>query len=175
MTRSTFFGAIAAFRLLRSCGSLGSRTTSAPNAFSLADFSALRDNATTVRPIDWPSNTDATPTPPDAPVTSSTERSGGGAGGSSHWVSACQAVRKTKGAPAISSADHPGGMGTRLSSGTSTCSASVPQTSAPTLQVKIPMESPTRTLFTLGWTSRTTPDASRPRMWGSEGLAGYCA
>ena len=64
MTRSTFFGAMAAFTLLRRCGSFGSRTTSAPNAFSLADFSALRDNATTVRPIDWPSNTDATPRRP---------------------------------------------------------------------------------------------------------------
>ncbi len=118
MTRSTFFGAIAAWTFLRRSGSLGSRTTSAPNALSFADFSALRDNATTVRPIDWPSNTDATPTPPDAPVTSRTERSGGGAGGSFHWVRACQAVRKTNGAPAICSAVHPVGMGTRLSSGT---------------------------------------------------------
>ena len=45
----------------------------APRARSLALFSALRDNPTTVRPIDLPSCTDAVPTPPEAPVTSSTD------------------------------------------------------------------------------------------------------
>src|SRR5437667_12291880 len=109
MTRSTFFGAIAAFTFLRRCGSLGSKTKSACNSFSLADFSALRDNATTARSIDLPNNTDAAPTPPDAPVTSSTEPLGGGAGGSLHCERACQAERKTNGAPAIPSVDHQAG------------------------------------------------------------------
>ena len=90
---STFFGAIAAIAALRRFGSAGSNTRSAPMARSFAPFSALRDNATTVKPIDLPSCTDAVPTPPEAPVTSSTDPAGGGAGGSLHCVSACHAVK----------------------------------------------------------------------------------
>jgi hypothetical protein len=56
--------------------SSGSNTKSAPRAFNLVLFSASRDNSTTVRFIDLPSNTDATPTPPDAPVTRRTDLSG---------------------------------------------------------------------------------------------------
>jgi hypothetical protein len=45
-------------------------------SFRLVLFSASRDKPTTVRFIDLPSNTDATPTPPDTPVTRRTDLSG---------------------------------------------------------------------------------------------------
>ncbi len=110
-------GAIAARTALRRSGSSGSRTKSAPSSFTFAPFAAPRERATTVRFIDFPRRTEAVPTPPEAPVTSSTEPSRGGAGGSLHCVRACQAVRKTRGPPAISSRDQPRGTGARLAGG----------------------------------------------------------
>src|SRR5471030_3247002 len=164
---STFLGAIAVLTLLRRSSSFGSNTKSAPRCFSLAPFSALRDNATTVSPIDLPSSTDATPTPPEAPVTNSTEPARGGAGGSLHWVNACHAVRNTIGAPAISSSDQSRGMGAMLAAGITAFSARVPQVSTPALQRRMPTVSPTRRWFTPGPTARTSPTPSRPRMCGS--------
>ena len=72
----TFFGLIAAETDLGRFLSSGSNTKSAPRAFNVVLFSASRDKPTTVRFIDLPSNTDATPTPPDAPVTRRTDLSG---------------------------------------------------------------------------------------------------
>ncbi len=170
---STRLGPIAAFTAVTRFLSAGLNTKSAPSVFNLARFSSLRDSATTVSAIDFPNSTDATPTPPDAPVTRRTAPSGGGAGGSLHCVSACQAVRKTNGAPAISSRDQPRGIRVTLSTGTTTFSARVPHTSTPTLQRRMPTVSPTWTLSTPDPTASTSPTPSRPRMWGSGGLAGY--
>ena len=126
-----------------------------------------------MRFIDFPSSSDAIPTPPDAPVRRRTDPAGGGVGGSCHCVKACQAVRNTNGAPAISSRDQPGGTRVTLSMGTTTCSARVPHTSTPTSQRRMPTVSPTRTLSTPGPAVTTSPTPSRPRIWGSGGLAGY--
>src|SRR5262249_12724518 len=103
---STLFGLIAAVTAFTRFLSPGSQTKSARSVLSLSRFAILRDRATTVRFIDFPSSTDATPTPPDAPVTRRTDPVGRGAGGSRHCVNACHAVRKTNGAPAISSTDQ---------------------------------------------------------------------
>src|SRR5574341_1405330 len=173
MARSTLFGLIADFTAFTKFLSAGSHTKSAPSLFNLARFSSLRDKATTVRAIDFPSSTDATPTPPDAPVTRRTDPAGGGAGGSFHCVNACQAVRKTNGAPAISSRDQPWGTRVTLSIGTTTFSARVPHASTPTSQRRMPIVSPTHTLGTPGPTATTSPTPSRPRICGSGGLAGY--
>src|SRR5687768_10479613 len=170
---STFFGLIDANTSLRRFLSPGSNTKSAPSRIKVARLSALRDKATTVRFIDLPRSTDATPTPPDAPVTSKTDPSPGEAGGSLHCVRACQAVRKTRGAAAISSKDQPTGTGVTLSAGTTTFSARVPQLSTPTLQRRMPTVSPTRTFLTPGPTANTSPTPSRPSTCGSGGLAGY--
>src|SRR5580700_3008815 len=172
-TMSIFFGAIAVETDLRRLGVSGLRTKSAPSSFSLAPFSALRDNATTTSPIDFPSNTEATPTPPEAPVTSSTEPSRGGDGGSLHCVSACQAVRKTRGAPAVSSRDQALGIAARLAAGIMVLSARVPQASTPASERRMPTVSPTLTFSTPTPTAITFPTPSRPRMCGSGGLAGY--
>src|SRR5450432_523562 len=174
-TRSTFLSAMAVATLLRRLASAGSKTKSAPSSFSLAPFCALRDRATTVRPIDLPSSTDATPTPPEAPVTNSTEPALGGAGGWLHCVSAWKAVRNTRGAPAMSSKDQPGGMGATLAAGTTVSSASVPHVVTPAWQRRMPTVSPGRTVATPVPTATTSPTPSRPRMWGMGGLAGYCA
>jgi len=56
----------------------------APSWRRRSRFSSLRDRATTVKPMAVASCTEATPTPPDAPVTSTTEA----AGSSPHMVSA---------------------------------------------------------------------------------------
>src|SRR5690606_29178844 len=107
--------------------------------------------------MDFPSCTDATPTPPEAPVTRRTDPAGGGAGGSDHCVKACQAVRKTNGAPAISFSDQPEGIRITHSADTTTCSARVPQLSTPTSQRKIPTVSPGCTSLTPSPTAATTP------------------
>ena len=164
---------MAAITLPRRSLSAGLKTASAPSCLSFSALAPLRDNPTTVRPIDLPSNTDATPTPPDAPVTSSTEPAGGGAAGSLHCVSACHAVRNTSGAPAISSALHPCGIGARLAAGATTISASVPRTLTPTPHRRMPAESPTFGCVTPGPAATTSPTASRPNMCGNAGLAGY--
>ena len=125
-----------------------------------------------MRFMDFPSRTEAVPTPPEAPVTSNTEPSGGGAGGSLQWVSACHAVRKTKGAPAISSRDQPAGTGAMLAALTTTFSARVPQASTPGLQRRMPTVSPMRGLSTPDPAASTSPTPSRPRMCGNGGWAG---
>ena len=124
-------------------------------------------------PIDLPSSTDATPTPPEAPVTSRVDPAGGGAGGSLHCVSACHAVRNVSGAPAISSNDQPSGIFAKLAAQTTVFSASVPQVSTPTSQRRMPTVSPTATFETPAPTANTSPTPSRPRTCGSGGLAGY--
>jgi hypothetical protein len=56
--------------------SAGSKAKFAPNWSNRERFSSLRDNATTIDPVDFPSCTAAVPTPPDAPVISSTDPAG---------------------------------------------------------------------------------------------------
>src|SRR6185369_10800443 len=120
--------------------------------------------ATTVRPIDFPSWTEAVPTPPDAPVTSSTEPWAAGAGGSLHCVSACQEVRNTRGAAVACSNDQPDGIGARLAAGTTTMSARVPHTLTPASQRRMPTVLPGLKPVTPGPVFTTSPTPSRPRM-----------
>src|SRR5437764_15330702 len=112
-------------------GSAASKVKSAPSSSHRDRFPALRDSPTTVDPIDFPSCTEAVPTPPDAPVTSSTEPAAAGAGGSLHCVKACHDVRNTSGAAAVCSNVHPRGTGTTLAAGTATFSARDPHVLTP--------------------------------------------
>src|ERR1044072_7416402 len=126
--RLSLFGPSALRIVFPRSGVFGANTQPAPTSFTLLRFWALRDNATSVSFMDFASNNAATPTPPEAPVTRHRDPAGGGAAGSLHWASACQAVKNTKGAAAISSIDQPGGRRAMLSAGTTTFSANVPQT-----------------------------------------------